>query len=304
MAQENRCSLHSGFSRSMGPGRRPLRNDGAQSEVPSHHVSGEILERYAVQRASGLVAVSPEYVKQLRRRYPKATALQEKRCRVLPFAAFERDLALTGPGTGRKPLKVVYVGAGGAIMAKSFHKIAETFRKIRVKEPELITDIRIEFLGTDSEWQPNQPRFLGELASSYGLQDVIFEEPARITYPAAMKSIAAADGLIILGVDDPAYMPSKLFTYALTGKPLLVCLHKESHANRYFNAVSPLGNLIHFSDGGADKAGLNDVRDFLCAVKDHRKYARREFIEEHLAPAMAQRHAELFEQVLSMRSQG
>jgi hypothetical protein len=90
-------------------------------------------------------------------------------------------------------------------------------------------------------------------------------------------------------------MPSKLFTYALTGKPILACLHENSQANAYFERTPELGYLMHFD--GDSRRGDEDrvVRQYLHDVADHRTTDRSAAIAQYLSPSAARRHAEFFE---------
>ena len=56
------------------------------------------------------------------------------------------------------------------------------------------------------------------------------EYPARVTYRRSLELLLQGDGALVLGVDDAGYMPSKLATYAYSGKPLLACLHRDGPA--------------------------------------------------------------------------
>ena len=107
-------------------------------------------------------------------------------------------------------------------MRKSFARICELISNL---DRNFIDNVRIELYGTSSDWNPSMPKELELIATEYGLHEIVSEEPVYISYLVAIQKIQAADGLLILGVDDPAYMPSKLFLYALTGKPLLASLH-------------------------------------------------------------------------------
>jgi hypothetical protein len=92
-------------------------------------------------------------------------------------------------------------------------------------------------------------------------------------------------------------MPSKLFNYALSGKPLLASLRRESPAFSTFEGSLSLGNAIWFTE--ADEISLADAANELRAFLDHvisRKIVDRgAMLQPWLAAAMAQRHAELFE---------
>ncbi len=263
------------------------------------------MERFAVKHAAGLIAVSPDYLGQLHRRYPKFRSTQPEQTAVIPFGADEQDLAvarqIAPPRNESAPavLEIVYVGAGRSIMAKSFRRICRGLARIKKSEPDLAAKIKIRLFGTYSGWLPGDPGELEMLAQTEGVGEMVEERPARIGYVDAVKLALDAAGLLVLGVDDPAYMPSKLFLYALTGKPLLACMHLQSQVNGYFQRLPELGTLIHF-DGPAENQDAEDtlLLDFLKQVAERKTFARENVRAEFSAAAMAQKHAELFEKIL------
>ena len=259
------------------------------------------LERFAVTGASGIVSVSPTYIARLRDRCPSAQALRGDRAVVIPFAASEQDLAVTpARAESSGTFHIAYVGAGGKIMEKSWRAVLRSLANFAARNPRKIEPFRFRLFGTEAFWKEGEPKFLVEIAREYGLAHLIEEQPRRVSYFRALEVIQSSAGLIILGVDDPAYMPSKLFTYALTGKPLLVSLHARSQANDYFNEMPNLGRLIHFDDDQEmTKSGETQIQAFLNDVATQRRIDRFAQIEPWLARSSAQKHVELFERVLS-----
>jgi hypothetical protein len=129
---------------------------------------------------------------------------------------------------------------------------------------------------------------------------MIREEPGRVSYRRSLELLLQSDGALVFGVDDPGYMPSKLFSYALSGKPLLAVLHREGPAFVQFRRFPALGHALWF---GAD--GDMPLEDAVCVVRAflHEVVSRQSFdracdFEPFLAPAMARRHCELFEACL------
>jgi glycosyltransferase involved in cell wall biosynthesis len=281
------------------------------------------MEAFALKSAAGLVAVSPVYLENLKGRYPQFHCVQPERTAAIPFGVSEKDFSviqaissssgstltsdLRPPTSGfRSPatLDIVYVGAGRSIMAKSFRRICQGLGRLKKREPAIVGKIKIRLFGTYSHWTASDPRELQELAEGEGVGELVEEKPARIGYVDALELALKADGLLVLGVDDPAYMPSKLFLYALTGKPLLACLHTDSQVNDYFKRFPELGMLIHFS-GPAEMAAAEDARllEFLRQVAARQTFAREKIRAEFSAAAMARRHAELFEKILKTNAE-
>jgi hypothetical protein len=112
------------------------------------------------------------------------------------------------------------------------------------------------------------------------------------------------DGALILGVDDAGYMPSKLFGYALSGKPLLASLHRDSPAFAQFQEAPDLGHVIWFDP--REKMPIAEaahvVSTFLQEAASRRIVDRRVVLEPFMASAMALRHVELFNACLRPES--
>lgn len=261
------------------------------------------MEAFAVKGASGVVSVSPEYLRVLRARYPKAEGLSEGCAVTIPFAVREEDFAAlptTAASAGGRPtFDVVYIGVGAEIMAKSFKAIAESTARLRRGGDRLVERLRIKLYGTDGRWREGGRRILREVAVEAGVGDLVAEEPVILPYREALAKAGNADGLLVLGVDDPAYMPSKLFLYASTRKPLLVCMRHDSQVNAYFARYADLGRLMSF--GAAKERVDNDeaLRSFLRDLADRRTFERLDIRCDFSSKTMAEKHAELFKRVVS-----
>jgi len=95
-------------------------------------------------------------------------------------------------------------------------------------------------------------------------------------------------------------MPSKLFTYSLTGKPLMVCLHAQSQAKQYFGGTPDIGTLIEFGETSKQSCerNLEAMASFLEDASKRVILDRSKILAPYLSPAAALRHAELFNRCL------
>jgi hypothetical protein len=258
------------------------------------------MERYAISGAAGVVSVSPVYLDELRRRHGQLECLRSDRSEVIPFAARQEDLFPTdASGTSQGPIQadIVYVGAGGSIMAKSFAAICSALGELKKIEPSLVAALKIRLFGTYAYWKSGDPKPLQDIAVHFGLGDLVEESPARISHRKTIELVRQCHGLLILGVDDPGYVPSKLFMYALSGKPLLASFRADAPSVRLFREKPGLGHLLAFRKGASFPGEVSVVREFLREVRDHRQFDRRAEIADYLASAMAQRHVRLFERI-------
>lgn len=268
------------------------------------------IESVSVSGAAGLVAVSPNYLETLRLRHgsKKPAWLGQGRQAVIPFAVSERDFEVartTGANLAvpkeNQSVRIVYVGAGGPIMHRSFQLLCRALAYLRERDPGLLAGVRIELCGTMLGWRDGDPTHLADVAHDQGVADLVSENPRRISYRNSVELLLQADGALVLGVDDSGYMPSKLFGYALSGKPLLAAIRKDSPAYMQFQTMSGLGHVIWFDASGDMPlvAAAREVGSFLHETAARMKFARRALLDAFLAPAMARRHALLFEACLA-----
>ncbi len=269
---------------------------------------GKHMESLSAIRATGVVSVSPRYNEILIRRYAerKPAWLKTGRMAVIPFAALPHDLdaaprrADDCDGTQTQQRKIVYVGAGGPIMRRSFALLCRTLSHLRSQYPNLVESIKIGLYGTMTGWREGDPQELAMLARDQGIAHLVEEHPSWISYGHSLKLLLESDGALILGVDDAGYMPSKLFSYALSGKPLLASLRADGPAFAQFQNVRGLGQVLWFNE--SDEMPLADaaivVKQFLEEVVARRSFDRRTILEHFLAASMARRHVSVFESCL------
>ena len=260
------------------------------------------MESYAIHGSAGIVSVSPVYIEELRRRYGQLECLRSDRCQAIPFGAREEDLVADGSSSessAGEQSEILYVGAGGSIMARSFAAICSALAELRKTDPSLLSSLKIRLFGTYAYWKAGDPKPLQEIAVRFGLGDLVEEAPARISHRKAMELMQRSRGVLILGVDDPGYVPSKLFMYALSGKPLLASLRQDAPSVGLFAEKPGLGHLVTFQGDSPGPDAVSVLRKFLREVREGRRFDRRAEFADYLAPAMARRHVNLFERICS-----
>lgn len=260
------------------------------------------MEGYAVNDAAGLMSVSPHYLRTLEARYPGAVAFHKKTAVTIPFGGLKSDFTdFTGEGRkGEGPFVIGYVGAGGVIMERSFERICRSLARLRESHPDLVTLFRIRLAGTDGGWTEGGRKILKNKADALGIGDLVSEDPAIISYSRATAAAASSDGLLVLGVDEPAYMASKLFSYACLSKPLLACIHEKSQMNDYFVRHPELGMAVHFAlDPGEEIKEDAKILEFLNQIRSGHQPSRAELLEEHSAAGMTLKITEFFDKCVT-----
>lgn len=266
----------------------------------------KFIERH-VCAASGLIAVSPRYLELLHTAYAsrRPPCLEPERLATIPFGILAEDLeqARRCGVQHREPSelkRIIYVGTGGPIMGRAFAQLCRALQAVRGSRPQLLGNVRIELYGTASALARDGIPHLGRIAEQFGLSDLISEYPARVSYRRSLELLLQGDGALVLGVDDAGYMPSKLMTYAASGKPLLACVHLQSPAFALLRDRTVLGHLLWFCEGAdmplSDAAAA--LGRFLQEVERGDQFVRDAELAPFTAAAMARRHAELFEACL------
>ena len=266
------------------------------------------VESRAMRSASGLVSVSPHYLAELRQRYAhtRPVCLADIRNVVIPFGARPEDLArvarspIRDEQTSCPVVRIVYVGVGGQIMARSLRAICRALRLLQERGHRPAARLRIELHGTTYGWREGGDKPLRQLARECGMAELIEEFPARVSYRRSLELLHEADGVLVLGVDHGGYMPSKLFGYALSGKPLLAALHADSPARAYFQRTRRFGHLLWFDDGNGmpEEEAVRTMEAFLAEAAAGERFDRLGLLQPVLSCAMAAQHAKLFERCL------
>jgi hypothetical protein len=192
-------------------------------------------EEPAFRPAAGFVSVSENYLGQLRARYPWFSA---KPSVVIPFGVSEADFAgvqgdtAIAPAFTREPgcAHLVSMGAVGSIMSGAVHALFAALRAFRDEQPALAARLRLHFIGTSYAPSAQAVPTVKPIAEEHGVGDLVIEQPARIGYPESLKTMLAADALLLVGSDDPGYTPSKIAPYFLADRPVLAFVPAGSAA--------------------------------------------------------------------------
>ncbi|HSV36430.1 MAG TPA: glycosyltransferase [Ramlibacter sp.] len=259
------------------------------------------MEAITTRSAAGLVSVSQDYVQTLRTRHGDKHPewLRPDRHAVIPFAASARDLreaASTAIAAGPPRRRIVYVGAGGPIMVRAFGVICRALAQLK-RQGDLGADpICFELYGTMLHWRAGDRKHLLEVAQEHDVADLVQEDPRRVSYRRSLELLTGADGALVLGVDEAGYIPSKLFTYALSGKPLLAAFREGSAGHAAMAARPALGHLLCFGGNALpDAQAASVLQAYLGEVAQGRQIDRTAALQGDLSSAMARRHLALFE---------
>lgn len=286
--------------------------DAAYATSPHHFKAGLVrllskhLEQYAVRGAAGLVAVSQRYLDTLSARFRTLNPawLRNRRMRAIPFAASLHDLeAVPEPerhdnSSAARPYRIVHVGAGGIVRRAAVDALCRALLALRIESPELAARLRIELHATTRDPHDPAAGYLQQLANQHQVGDLVQEFAGAATYRRSIELAHEADGLLVLGVDDPGYTPSKLFGYLLFGKPVLASLLSGTPAQAFLCEHPDFAERIDFDmQNQVDiPAAMTALRVLIAQLEHKVRFDRRDALQAQLSPAMAAEHAALFEQ--------
>ncbi len=267
----------------------------------------EHLEERAWAEAAGFVSVSEAYVQQLAARYPWFSA---RPWAVVPFGAPQQDFDLARqrqdlvPAFVREPgcLHVVSVGAVGPIMRTSLELLFAAVRELRTRHPEDVARLRFDFIGTSYAPADQARPSVAPLAEAAGVGDLVREAPGRIGYFTAIRTLLAADAIVIPGSDDAGYSPSKIATCFLADKPTLALTPAGSALDRMVTSLA-FATVARWPEPAATTAAADFLIALLVNPHPTRHPSRNweKFSAEHTARARTRQQCELFDRAVNAR---
>jgi len=266
------------------------------------------LEEKSWRGAAGFVSVSGDYLEQLGRRYAWFGA---KPAALIPFGASEADFELVRahrdlvPAYPREPgaVHLVSIGAVGPIMRTALEFLFAGVRNLQAAHPAAAARLRLHFIGTSYAPGAQAGFSVLPVAAACGVGALVREEPGRVGYFTAIKTMLAADALVILGSDDPAYNPSKIATCFLAGKPSLALTPAGS-------ALDRMVRELDFATVASWPApvGVATVTGFLHPLLTDHSSAQPSprnwtaFAASHNARARTRQQCALFDQALAKKT--
>jgi glycosyltransferase involved in cell wall biosynthesis len=270
-----------------------------------------LLEGWSFRRAAGVISVSPNYLEDLRARYPWFQRIPSA---VIGFGASREDLALAAvrPPPAYRYHKesgerhFVYTGASGPVMPHALTVLFDGLRHYRERSPEKARRLRFHFLGT-SYVAPGQGEYsVLPLAEQCGVADQVAEVPHRLGHIDCLRLQRDADVLLLPGSSDLAYSPSKLYPYYLADRPILALVFKESVMEKLLDDLD-CAVLVRFRENGPKDAAHEALAGFfdlaLAGFPPGSLPGRNDacFNRHYLAETLARAQCDLFARAVDSR---
>ena len=256
------------------------------------------LEPIAMKQIGGLISVSENYIQDLKNRYP---SIKNIPATTITFGAFTPDMEIAANNKNvfanlLNPVfkNIVYIGRGGMDMHKAIIPLFEALRKGLEDQPELFSNIKLNFIGTSyAATGKGMPTIL-PLAKKYNVDTNVVEITDRISYYHTLLTLQQADALFIPGSDDPKYSASKIYPYLLLKKPVLAIFNPDSPA---INVLCEYGvkHSYNYDSPGLTANILQFLKEAFTLTPE--VVYNPEAFKKHSAQNMTQRQCNLFETV-------
>src|SRR5690606_6004195 len=96
-------------------------------------------------------------------------------------------------------------GAGGPGMTTALRVLFGALRRVEAADPSVARTLALSFIGTDYAPAGTGRRTVLPVAQEAGVAGDVFEQTDRIGYFEALRTLQAADFVLLIGSDDPQY---------------------------------------------------------------------------------------------------
>ncbi len=273
------------------------------SKAGMSHWLATKLEPRAVACADALTAVSDETLRTLRQRRLLRSGLPAE---IIPIGADANDHAVAAR-TGRTWIQrtdgefvVAYLGT---ITDRMLPSVRALFRAVcAMLSVNPAKKLRIHFIGTSAQPNGQDAHGLEQIAREYGVGVVFRLEPRRIGYLDALRTMADADLLLLLGSTDSHYTASKIFPCWLSGRPVLGLFHEASTVNQLARELGGV-SLVTYGDADGPLSRVEEVTQALRSIVADASAAmpprNEQAFEPYSARGIARAYAALFDRVMA-----
>jgi glycosyltransferase involved in cell wall biosynthesis len=191
----------------------------------------QLMEGWTLRRAAHVIAVSADYPRQLRDRYPHLAALAAT---VLPFSSPLSDVSRLRAAGLRAPIlpehgfRLSFAGAISPGMRPALEVLFAAVKQLR-QEGDAFS---LHLHGTSYAGAGRGGSATADLARSHGLADCVHESPDRLPYVQALQVTLEADVNLLFGSTERSFVPSKLLTLLAARRPVLAIVHEDSQLAR------------------------------------------------------------------------
>ena len=263
------------------------------------HALAGFLEHRVVPRADAVTAVSQGTLDGLRER---GVLRADVPVEIVPIGAEPRDHEVAAR-EGRSAIsrsagatQLAYLGTVNEDMLEATEAILAALARAE-------SNVVLSLIGTSGREDGADTLGLASLAQRHGVAARVRIVPQRIGYLDALRTMADADALLLIGSRYGHYTASKVFPYWLAGKPIVGLVHEASSV---LGILRELGGakVIAYGDAGPSghAAELARVIDDVASNGPRNMAPRNDaaFVP-YSAAAVAGRYARLFDRLVGAR---
>lgn len=212
------------------------------SKGRTSHRLAVALEPLAVRYADFITSVSDRQNDEMSARY---AWLDRSRMIAIPIGGDPEDFDAmrVGPRTGKQlrlpsdKINLIYVGTflprAGPLIRELFEAVAD----LRRGKSTAVARLQLTFVGTGNQPNGGGSHRVLPLAEAAGVADLVVEHTARLPFLEALRLLANADGLLMIGSDEPHYTASKIYPNLMSGRPYLSLFHRASSSHSILTAA-------------------------------------------------------------------
>jgi hypothetical protein len=267
-----------------------------------------LLEGMTFRRAGAVMSVSPSYLEDLRRRYPRFARVPTA---IIRFGASRGDIPIARAlprspyeyPRARGEVNFLYTGASGPVMPHALTVLFTGLRRYREMYPDRADRLRFHFIGTSYVAPGRGKASVLPVAKLCGVADQVDEVPHRVGHLEALRLQLDADILLLPGSSDLAYSPSKIYPYYLTGRPILGLVFRDSVMEGLLDELA-CAYMVRFRQNEAKDeayAGLHRFFDLALSGQAAASMPVRNeesFKRLYLADELTRQQCALFDQAL------
>lgn len=161
--------------------------------------------------------------------------------------------------------------------------------------------IRVHLIGTSAQANGTDTLGVGRMIRDLDATEFVRLEPRRLPYLDALRTMQAAEGLLLLGSTDSHYTASKIFPYWLAKRPVLGIFHAASSVNRLARDLGGI-TLVTYDGANGPESCVSEVTSVLrkmisesAAIMMSRNVAG---FNQYSAHGVAKKYAALFDQLV------
>lgn len=215
-----------------------------------------MLEGWVTHHASYIYAVSNQINQDLISRHP---LLKDKLFKAIPYGVEISDFEQPITKNNTSTFQFNYIGAVWTASHPVVYELLQAFKKISTQH-----SIKVDFIGTSYAGEGLAKKSLSNFITTLNLENIVFENPNRVTYKEAVELTLNSDVLFLFGDMSKQYAASKLMGLIASRKPFIAFVHEASFPYQFLKSFD-YKYLIGYSneDGNLPKNKKDNLANII-----------------------------------------